>query len=139
MTITRTALGVAAGALTITVLLLVSGGVAAAGDPPTPPATGSAPDQGPITLSAEESEQLCTVRIPSLLARIDRFSTRIGADAGTVGSTEWLQDRAEQARTSGHDELADRLDGRIGHRPEVTARLADAQQRIEAFRAEHCA
>lgn len=120
--------------LGVGVLLVLGAGVAAAdeGDPP-------APTPAPITLSPEQSAAVCNERIPALLARIDRVETRINADAGTPGSTARLQQRLDQARAAGRTEQVARLEQRLQHRPDLVTRLADARQRIEAFRDEKCA
>lgn len=132
MTSTRTALGVAVGALTAAGLMLAAG--VAAADETTPPAA-----QEPITLSVEQSVKICTIRIPALLERIDRLQARADAGTGTPGSTAWLTERAEQARSAGRTALAGRLDRRIAERPAKVERLADAESRVVSFRDLNCA
>lgn len=97
------------------------------------------PAQGPITLTPEQATFVCTKRIPAILARVDRVSTRIGADASTRGSTAWLQAREEKARAAGRTEAADRIQKRIDARPERLDRLADVQKRATEFRDANCA
>ena len=125
----------AAAAVTVglTLGLVVTGtGTALADDP------GGA-TQGPITLSPEEATAVCTKRIPAILARIDRVTTRAGADASTRGSTAWLQARHDKAQQAGHPEVADRIQKRIDGRPEKLTRLADLKKRTTDFRDRNCA
>ena len=97
------------------------------------------PPQGPITLTPEQAHFVCTKRIPAILARVDRVSTRIGADASTRGSTAWLQAREDKARAAGRTEAADRIQERIDARPERLDRLADVKKRATEFRDANCA
>jgi hypothetical protein len=125
-TATATATAVALG------LLLTGAGTAWADDPDTTAA------QGPITLSPEQSVAVCTTRIPGILSRVDRVTTRIGADAVTRGSTAWLQARQDRAEAAGRAEEADRLQRRIDRRPEQLDRLAEAKAKAIAFRDANC-
>lgn len=112
---------------------LVLGGTGLAGAAePTPP-------QEPITLTAEQSARICQERIPAILARIDAADDRLDADAGTPGSTAWLQQQADDARAAGRDQRADRLQERLSRRLDLSERLADAGMRVEAFRTAYCA
>jgi hypothetical protein len=97
------------------------------------------PTQGPITLDPEQATFVCTKRIPAILARVDRVTTRINADAATRGSTAWLHAREDRARAAGRTEAADRIQERIDGRPERLDRLADAKKRATAFRDANCA
>jgi hypothetical protein len=111
-------------------MLVMGGGAAFADDPqPTPP---------PITLTPEQSAWVCQERIPRLLDRIARAQERIAADASATGSTANLRERVQRARDAGRTAQAERLQARLDARPGVVERLAGAQQRIEAFRAEKC-
>ncbi len=125
-TATATAVALALG------LLLTGAGTAWADDPDTTAA------QGPITLSPEQSVAVCTTRIPGILSRVDRVTTRIGADAVTRGSTAWLQARQDRAEAAGRAEEADRLQRRIDRRPEQLDRLAEAKAKAIAFRDANC-
>lgn len=113
-----------------TATLLVGGaGVASAAEP----------TQEPITLTVEQSVQICQERIPALLARIDRATARITGDATTVGSTAWLTERAADVRAAGRIDRADRLDERVAARAGLLDRLDDVTARVETFRDENCA
>jgi hypothetical protein len=114
-------------------LLLAGTGTALADDPGTTAA------QGPITLSPEQATYVCTKRIPAILARVDRVTTRAGADASTRGSTAWLQARHDKARAAGRTEEADRIQKRIDGRPAKLEKLADAKKRVTEFRDANCA
>ena len=113
-------------------LLLAGTGTALADDP------GTAAAQGPITLSPEQATFVCTKRIPAILARVDRVTTRAGADASTRGSTAWLQARQDKARAAGRTEEADRIRKRIDGRPAKLEKLADAKKRVTGFRDANC-
>ena len=113
-------------------LVLAGAGPALADDP------GGSATQGPITLNPEQATFVCTQRIPAILSRIDRVTTRINADATTRGSTAWLQAREDKAKTAGHTDVADRIQKRIDARPARLDRLADAKKRVTEFRDANC-
>jgi hypothetical protein len=119
----------AASAVTAGLLLAGAGPALADGDGAT---------QGPITLSPEQATFVCTKRIPAILTRVDRVTTRINADASTRGSTAWLQAREDKAKAAGRTEAADRIQKRIDGRPEKLDRLADAKKRATEFRDANC-
>jgi hypothetical protein len=124
---------IAAAAAVSAGLLLAGAGPALADDPGTP-AT-----QGPITLSPEQATRVCTQRIPRILARIDRVTTRINADAATRGSTAWLQARKDKATTAGDTDAATRIQQRIDARPGKLDGLTAAKKRVTDFRDANCA
>ena len=117
----------------LTAGLLLAGAAPALADDP-----GGSGTQGPITLSPEQATFVCTQRIPAILSRIDRVTTRINADATTRGSTAWLQAREDKAKTAGHTDVADRIQKRIDARPARLDRLADAKKRVTEFRDANC-
>lgn len=82
---------------------------------------------------------VCTQRLPSALARIDRVTARINGDADTRGSTAWLEAKAEQAREAGFDALADLLDARVESRPDRLTELAELRKDVQDVQAEDCA
>jgi hypothetical protein len=123
--------GTAAASAVTLGLLLAGSGTALADDP-------GSTAQGPITLNPEQATFVCTKRIPAILSRIDRVTARIGADASTRGSTAWLQTRHDQAKAAGRTEVADRIQKRIDGRPAKLDRLADAEERVAAFRDANC-
>lgn len=116
---------------TAAALLLAGAGPALADDP------GST--QGPITLSPEQATFVCTQRIPAILARVDRVTARINADAATRGSTAWLQARQDRAEAAGHGDVAARIQKRIDARPAKLDALAGAKKRAIEFRDANCA
>jgi hypothetical protein len=119
-----------AAAAVTTALLVAGAGSAWADEPPPTPA--------PITLSAEQSAQVCNERIPRMLDRIAKLQTRIGADASVAGSTAHLSQRLEKAKDAGHTQVVDRIQKRLDNRPKQIDRLAAAKTRIEQFRDEKC-
>jgi hypothetical protein len=119
-----------ATAAVTTALLVAGAGSAWADEPPPTPA--------PITLSAEQSAQVCNERIPRMLDRIAKLQTRIGADASVAGSTAHLSQRLEKAKDAGHTQVVDRIQKRLDNRPKQIDRLAAAKTRIEQFRDEKC-
>ena len=82
---------------------------------------------------------VCTQRIPAVLARIDRVIARINGDAGTRGSTAWLEAKSEQARDAGFAALADLLDTRAKARPERLDELAALRSDVQDVQAKDCA
>lgn len=123
----RTAL---TAALTAGALLVGGGGVALADAPPPTP---SAPPASPGSNAA-----VCGTRIPKILARIDRLTTRINAGGGTRGSTAWLQARENAARATGRSAAADLLAARIADRPHRLDDLAQLKDQVEQVRAKDC-
>jgi riboflavin biosynthesis pyrimidine reductase len=114
-------------------LLLTGTGTALADDP------GTTATQGPITLSPEQATYVCATRIPAILSRVDRVTTRINADAATRGSTAFLRARHDKAQAAGRTEEADRIQKRIDGRPAALDKLADAKKRATEFRDANCA
>ena len=123
----------AAASVTALALLVAGTGTALADDP------GTSTTQGPITLSPEQATHVCQQRIPAILSRIDRVTTRMNADANTRGSTAWLKARHDKAQAAGHTDVADRIQKRIDGRPDKLTKLADAKKRATDFRAANCA
>ena len=131
-TTARRLAGAAAASAVALGLLLTGTGTALADDP------GATAVQGPITLSPEQATYVCTKRIPAILSRVDRVTTRISADAGTRGSTAWLQARHDRAQSAGRTADADRIQKRIDGRPAKLDTLADAKKRVTEFRDANC-
>ncbi|MFJ8917200.1 hypothetical protein [Amycolatopsis sp. NPDC102389] len=94
--------------------------------------------QAPITLSPEESQQLCAEWLPKLTQRTTKLTERINGGPEIRGSVANLKARAENQRKKGHNDTADRLqkraDTRSGRLPELTA----AKQKLDAFVGAHC-
>ncbi|WP_340684000.1 hypothetical protein LCL61_36810 [Amycolatopsis coloradensis] len=94
--------------------------------------------QAPITLSPEESQQLCAEWLPKLTQRTTKLTERINGGPEIRGSVANLKARAEGQRKKGHNDTADRLqkraDKRNGRLPELTA----AKQKLDAFAGAHC-
>jgi hypothetical protein len=99
--------------------LALGGGTAFADTAPPKPA----PDHA--------NSAICTQRIPAVLARIDKLTTRINGDASVKGSTAWLRAKANEARAAGYSALADllttRADDRPGRLDELTKLRSDVQ------------
>lgn len=131
-TTARRVAGLATASAVTLGLLLTAAGTALADDP------GTSAAQGPITLSPEQATYVCTKRIPAILSRVDRVTTRINADASTRGSTAWLQARHDKAHAAGRTEEADRIQKRIDGRPAKLGQLADAKKRVTEFRDANC-
>jgi len=92
----------------------------------------------PITLSPEESAQLCDEMLPRLQKRTDRALERISGGPATPGSAEFLRERAKNQRDKGHPQIADRLDKRAERRAGRLDDLTRIKQRLADFGAKHC-
>lgn len=101
--------------LTVIALLLVGVGPAAAdGAGPTTDASA-----GP---TGDGARALCkrAVRIDK---RIDRALTRLNGASSVRGSVARLQQRVDNAKAAGHDEVETYLEGRLTHRKSLVAAL----------------
>lgn len=126
MSRTRWIGGVAASAVAVGALALGGGTAFADTGTPTPaPAAGS-------------NEKICTERIPKLLAKIDKVTAKINGDAGTKGSTAWLQAKETEARSSGRTALADLIQARISNRSHRLSDLAAVKTQVEAVQKKDC-
>jgi hypothetical protein len=121
---------------------IVSCGIAAAlavtpvasADTTTPPA----PSYAPVTLSPQESQRLCAVRLPDLEDRATKLVGRINGGADVKGSVAWLDARAADQRAKGHDRLAEALTQRAQRRASRVNDLNSVERRLATFKAEHC-
>ncbi|WP_033292416.1 hypothetical protein [Amycolatopsis jejuensis] len=98
----------------------------------------AAADQGPITLSPQEAQQVCTVWVPKLRKQAQRLTDRINGGPEVAGSVANLKARADDARTKGHAAQADRLQKRADKRQGRLGQVADAAKQLDAFTAAHC-
>ncbi|MFF4596644.1 hypothetical protein [Amycolatopsis sp. NPDC001319] len=119
--------GVAAG-------LLVAAPLAVA-DTSAPPAPSSA---APITLSPEESQQVCGDWVPKLQKRAKNLTDRINGGAEVAGSVANLKARAADQKAKGHTAAADRLQKRADKRQSRIAQLGDATNKLNTFATAHC-
>ena len=93
-------------------------------------------DTAPSTPAPDHTNSaICTQRIPTVLARIDKVTARINGDATVKGSTAWLRAKANEARAAGYSALADLLTARADGRPdrldELTKLRSDVQHVLE--------
>ncbi len=92
----------------------------------------------PITLSPEESQQLCADWLPKLTQRTAKLADRVNGGPEIRGSVANLKARAEDQRKKNHNDFAEKLqkraDKRSGRLPELTA----AKQKLDAFTGAHC-
>ncbi|MDS0136554.1 MULTISPECIES: hypothetical protein [unclassified Amycolatopsis] len=124
---TWTRLALAGGASAV--CLLVAAPLASA-ETPTPVA--------PITLSPEESQQVCSDWVPKLQKRADNLKKRINGGAEVKGSVANLKARAADQRAAGHTARADQLDQRATKRQGRVGELDAAKQKLDAFASAHC-
>lgn len=117
------ATGVAAGAL------VLGTGTAFADAPPPTSAAGS---------GGTANAKTCTDRIPKILARIDKVTTRINGDATTKGSTAWLNAKETKARAAGDNALADLISARVGNRQARLDELAKARSTVQGIQQRDC-
>ncbi|MGW4485451.1 hypothetical protein ACWEOE_16640 [Amycolatopsis sp. NPDC004368] len=120
--------GVAAGLLVVTPL--------AVADTTTPPPSSAA--VAPITLSPEESQQVCGDWVPKLQKRAKNLADRINGGAEVAGSVANLKARAADQKAKGHTAAADRLQKRADKRQGRISQLGDATNKLNAFAAAHC-
>lgn len=118
----RAAIGLAVAAAT-TGLLLTGAGTALADDGTSTP---------------DVKSTVCDKRIPAVLARIDRVTARINGDVTTIGSTAWLEARADKARAAGLTAVADLLDERAAGRPERAEQLAELKSDVQDAQRKDC-
>jgi hypothetical protein len=117
--------GIAAGLLAVTPL--------ASAQSSTPPAA-----VAPITLSPEESQQVCGDWVPKLQKRSQNLTERINGGAEVAGSVANLKARSADQKAKGHTAAADRLQKRADQRQARISQLADAKQKLDAFASAHC-
>ncbi len=92
----------------------------------------------PITLSPEESQQVCGDWVPKLQKRADNLEKRINGGAEVAGSVANLKARAQDQRTAGHNDRATKLDERATKRQGKVGELTAAKQKLDAFASAHC-
>ncbi|WP_051385787.1 hypothetical protein [Actinokineospora inagensis] len=109
-------------------------GVAAAQSSTQAPPSGSVT----ITLSAEQVNRICTVRIPKIEQRADRLVARINGGAETKGSVAWLKARADKEQAAGRTTTANLLKERADRRAGRVDDLNKAKQRAEDFKGKYC-
>ncbi|WP_406634919.1 hypothetical protein [Amycolatopsis sp. WGS_07] len=98
----------------------------------------SADPQGPVTLSPQEVQQMCTAWVPKLRKQAQNLTDRINGGPEVAGSVANLKARANDARTKGHAAQADRLQKRADKRQGRIGELANAAKQLDAFTAAHC-
>lgn len=113
----------------------LAAGVPAASADTTPPPP---PSYNQITLSPEESQQLCATLLPKLIDRRNKLAARINGDANTQGSVAWLRARADKQRAAGHPKVADQLVVRADRRAKRAADLKSVEDRLTNFKNTHC-
>jgi hypothetical protein len=92
----------------------------------------------PITLSPEESQQVCNDWVPKLTKRAANLAERINGGAHIPGSVANLKAKSADQRAKGHNEIADRLQKRADKRAGRIGDLNSAKQRLDTFTAAHC-
>ncbi|MCR6483124.1 hypothetical protein M8542_09870 [Amycolatopsis sp. OK19-0408] len=92
----------------------------------------------PITLSPEESQQVCGDWVPKLQKKADNLQKRINGGPEVAGSVANLKARAQDQRTAGHEDRAKKLDDRATKRQGKVGELNTAKQKLDAFAAAHC-
>lgn len=92
----------------------------------------------PITLSPQESQQVCSDWVPKLQKRADNLEKRINGGPEVKGSVANLKARATDQRAKGHKDRADQLDQRATKRQGRIGELDAAKQKLDAFASAHC-
>ncbi|MFD2473409.1 hypothetical protein [Amycolatopsis silviterrae] len=98
----------------------------------------SADTPGPVTLSPQEVQQMCTAWVPKLRKQAQHLTDRINGGPEVAGSVANLKARANDARTKGHAAQADRLQKRADKRQGRIGELANSAKQLDAFTAAHC-
>ena len=123
------------GTTAVGALLLTGGAVAVAQESTEP----SEPGSVTITLSPEQVTRLCDRRLPKIEKRTTRLVERIGGDANTRGSAEWLRTKAKSESEAGRETSAQLLEERADRREGRVDQLNQVKQWAADFRTEHCA
>src|ERR1700754_275972 len=94
---------VAVGTSAVVLLGGLVGSMAVASADPTPsptpaPSSTPAPTYKQVTLSPEESQQLCATKLPKLIERRDKVAKRISGGADVKGSAAWLKARSAKQK-----------------------------------------
>jgi hypothetical protein len=105
---------------------------------PAPPTASTAAPVGPITLSPQESQQVCGDWVPKLTSRTEKLTARINGGPEVTGSVANLKARAADQTAKGHTAAADRLTQRATKRAGRIADLNEAKQKLDAFATTHC-
>ncbi|ADJ48090.1 hypothetical protein AMES_6265 [Amycolatopsis mediterranei S699] len=92
----------------------------------------------PITLSPEESQQVCGDWVPKLQKKADNLQKRINGGPEVAGSVANLKARAQDQRAAGHEDRAKKLDDRATKRQGKLGELNTAKQKLDAFASAHC-
>ncbi|WP_330459836.1 hypothetical protein OIB37_24995 [Streptomyces sp. NBC_00820] len=112
-------------ALAATAALVGTAGAAAAADSTPTAASSAKPAAKP---KGDGARALCK-RVPRIDRRIDRALRRLDAGAGRRGSVARIQQRVDNAKKAGHDEIAtflqDRLDFRVSLQKNLEQRQKD--------------
>ncbi|GHK01079.1 hypothetical protein ACWEWI_29925 [Streptomyces sp. NPDC003753] len=107
-----------------TAVLLVSGtGAAAAETSPTPASSHTAK----AAPKGDGAKALCK-RVPKIDRRIDRALKRLQGGAGVKGSVARLQQRVDNAKKAGHEEIATYLQDRLTFRKSLVTTLQQRQK-----------
>ncbi|MFI6659501.1 hypothetical protein ACIBL8_28655 [Streptomyces sp. NPDC050523] len=108
------------GLATTAVLATGTGVAMAESTTSTTAATSTAsPAPGP---TGDGAQKLCK-RVPKIDRRIDRGLKRLNAGAGRRGSVARLQQRVDNAKSAGHDEIATFLQDRLTFRKSLVTTL----------------
>ena len=107
-----------------TAVLLVSGtGAAAAETSPTP----ASPHTAKAAPKGDGAKALCK-RVPKIDRRIDRALKRLEGGADVKGSIARLQQRVDNAKKAGHEEIATYLQDRLTFRKSLVTTLQQRQK-----------
>ncbi|MFJ8359355.1 hypothetical protein [Streptomyces sp. NPDC093984] len=107
-----------------TAVLLVSGtGAAVAETSPTP----ASPHTAKAAPSGDGAKALCK-RVPKIDRRIDRALKRLEGGADVRGSIARLQQRVDNAKKAGHEEIATYLQDRLTFRKSLVTTLQQRQK-----------
>lgn len=114
---------------------VLAGGATAATAESTPGSTAgsTATPKAAGTPTGDGAHALC-LRVPRIDHRIDRALKRLDAGADRRGSIARLQQRVDNAKKAGHDEIATYLQDRLDFRKSLVTTLEQRQKDLDDVR-----
>ncbi|MER5596868.1 hypothetical protein [Streptomyces sp. NPDC002265] len=96
--------------------------------------TAATADSTPTAAPTGDGARALCKRLPKIDDRIGRALTRLNGDAGTRGSVARLQQRVDNAKSAGHDEIATYLQDRLTFRKSLLPMLQQRQKDLSGVK-----